>query len=253
MPQPAVSKPATTTKRDVDSSTSAGSNATGRGSLQDHLGDVVSLDLGGAGDRLQLLRVEHAEHGLELHGHAGGAHAQHVAPPAHERRRRHPEDVGAQAGGHQRRGLVGADHQLARLGVHLRVERQAGGLPGVRFVRPGPGEGLDGPDRRALARRQEDDLVAGPDAAALDGAHEDAPVVAGGGELVHVLERHAERPVEVVVEALEVLDLLEHGGAVVPRRLGGARDDVGAVAGAHRDEAGRPHAEARRGSRRTRA
>ena len=106
-------------------------------------------------------------------------------------------------------------------------------------------EGLDRLDRRALARRQEDDVVAGPDAARLDGADEEAPVVAGRGELVDVLQRHAEGTIEVVVEALEVLHLLEHGGAVVPGRFRGARGDVGAVTRAHRDEAGGPHAEAR--------
>ena len=98
-------------------------------------------------------------------------------------------------------------------------------------------------DRRVLARRQEDDVVAGADAAGLDGADEDAPVVAGLRELVDVLQRHAERPVEVVVELLEVLDLLEHRRAVVPGGGRGARDDVVAVARADRDEAGGVHAE----------
>ena len=81
------------------------------------------------------------------------------------------------------------------------------------------------------------------DAAGLDGADEDAPVVTGLRELVDVLERHAERPVEVVLQTLERLDLVQHGRAGVPGRGRGARDDVVAVARAHRDEAHRVHAE----------
>ena len=57
------------------------------------------------------------------------------------------------------------------------------------------------------------------------------------GELVDVLQRHAERPVEVVVELLEVLHLLQHRRPVVPGGRRRARDDVVAVARADRDEA----------------
>ena len=190
---------------------------------EDDLRDVVPFHLAGARDRLQLLLVEHAEHRFELGGDAGGAHAQHVPPPADQRGGVHPEDVRADARRHERLRLVGADQEFTRLGVHLRLERQAGGLAGGRLIRPRTGQRLDGLDRRVLARRQADDVVARADTPGLDGADEDAPVVERLRELVDVLERHAERPVEVVVEPLEVLDLLQHGRPVVPGSPCGAR------------------------------
>ena len=111
---------------------------------EDDLGDVVPLHLARPRDGLELLLVEDADDLFELRRDAGGAHAQHVAPPADQRRRVHPEDVGADARGHERLGLVGADQQLARLGVDLRVEREARGLAGERLLGPRAGERLDG-------------------------------------------------------------------------------------------------------------
>ena len=64
---------------------------------------------------------------------------------------------------------------------------------------------------------------------------DDAPVVALLGELVDVLDRHPERTVDRRRLAVERVERIEHGRAVVPGKMRGAIGDVVAAAARTRE------------------
>ena len=93
---------------------------------------------------------------------------------------------------------------------------------------------------RGLVGGREQQLVADGEAARFDPAREDAALV----ELVDVLDRQAERPVGEARLGGELVERLDHGRPLIPGHDARARDDVVALAGRDRDEAGRLDPEA---------
>ena len=139
------------------------------------------------------------------------------------------EDVGLEG------GFFLVAHDLAALDEDLLVEGDAEALAGARRLeRLRHVPGLDRLDPRRLVRGREDDRIADLQPTGLDPAGDDAALV----ELVDVLHRHPERPLGRRLLVLEGIERLEDAGALIPGHLGAVADDVVALPGGDRDDAG---------------
>ena len=189
--------------------------------LEDALGHVVPLDGGPLLGGVERRGVHDAEDLLDPRGDARRAQLEQVLLALDHRLLAEPEEAHPEPGGDLRARLVLERRHLAARDVDLLLQREARppAPASARRLRR-PVEGLDALDPALLARGVEDHLVAHLHRAGVDGARHDAPVVALLGELVDVLDRHAERLVDRRRLAVERVQRIEHRGPVVPREVG---------------------------------
>ena len=208
-----------------------------RGEVEVDEADVVERELARVGDVLEPLDVEPRVDRLDPRAHAARGVLEHVAGAGRGRRVGHPAQPRLEPAG-DRRGVAGRADQVAAAGVDVVGEHD-----GDRLRRDGlldrPVEGVDAGDRGALALREHEHLVAGPQDAA---GH-----LAGGAAVVgraHDPLDGQPRVVEVAVgRHLELLEVGEDRRPVVPRRLVRRLDHVVAVQRRDRDHAAVGHAE----------
>jgi hypothetical protein len=214
--------PSLSTKRPVRGSSCASSSARtrhggGLRALRQALGIVEPLD--------------------RLHGGAdiarGDAQAIVLADP--QRLVAEPHQAGAEDVGLDRRVLLQAGDGAA-LDEELLVQREADGLAGLRLGgRHRNVPAFDAGDARHLVARRKQQAVADAQAARLEAADEDAPLV----ELVDVLDRQAQRQLGRPRRRAQAGQRLHHGGSVIPRHgLGGCGDVVAVAGGDGYDDAG---------------
>ncbi len=180
---------------------------------------------------------------LDPRGDPGGPELEEVVLPLDHRLLAEPEEADAQPGGDLGTRLVLQRRQLAAGDVDLLLEGEADGPACLGAGLHRAVEGLDALDPALLARGVEDHRVADVDGAGIDRPGDDAPVVALLGELVDVLNRHAERPLHRRRLAAEGVERVEHGRALIPGQVGRAVGDVVPATSGHRNEAGRPNAD----------